>query len=135
QVPLDDSIAPMLDLDQSGKPLKQPLHEALRSQAVQQRALASADRVIDQLEGELEGSAWFTPDYVRQVIVNAAQAFSGALERWRVLFDATRQQMDMADRIVKSHTASHTERQNAQRRYGDAARQYAVLLKSGNGQN
>ncbi|MGV8757087.1 DEAD/DEAH box helicase, partial [Pseudomonas aeruginosa] len=131
QVPLDDSIAPMLDLDQSGKPLKQPLHEALRAQAVQQRALASADRVIDQLEGELEGSAWFTPDYVRQVIVNAAQAFSGALERWRVLFDATRQQMDMADRIVKSHTASHTERQNAQRRYGDAARQYAVLLKSG----
>jgi len=135
QVPLDDSIAPMLDLDQPGKPLKQPLHEALRAQAVQQRALASADRVIDQLEGELEGSAWFTPDYVRQVIDNAAQAFSGALERWRVLFDATRQQMDMADRIVKSHTASHTERQNAQRRYGDAARQYAVLLKSGNGQN
>lgn len=135
QVPLDDSIAPMLDLDQSGKPLKQPLHEALRSPAVQQRALVSAGRVIDQLAGELEGSSWFTQDYVRQVIDNAAQAFSGALERWRVLFDATRQQMDMADRIVKSHTASHTERQNAQRRYGDAARQYAVLLKSGNGQN
>lgn len=135
QVPLDDSIAPMLDLDQPGKPLKQPLHEALRAQAVQHRASTSADRVINQLEGELEGSAWFTPDYVRQVIDNAAQAFSGALERWRVLFDATRQQMDMADRIVKSHTASHTERQNAQRRYGDAARQYAVLLKSGNGQN
>ncbi|MHB9800486.1 DEAD/DEAH box helicase [Pseudomonas sp. MT3] len=135
QVPLDDSIAPMLDLDQPGKPLKQPLHEALRSPAVQQRALASAGRVIDQLAGELEGSSWFTQDYVRQVIDNAAQAFSGALERWRVLFDATRQQMDMADRIVKSHTASHTERQNAQRRYGDAARQYAVLLKSGNGQN
>ncbi|QOJ08058.1 DEAD/DEAH box helicase [Nitrosomonas sp. H1_AOB3] len=135
QVPLDDSIAPMLDLDRPGKPLKQPLHEALREQAVQQRALASAGRVIDQLAGELEGSAWFTQDYLRQVIDNAAQAFSGALERWRVLFDATRQQMDMADRIVKSHTASHTERQNAQRRYGDAARQYAVLLKSGNGQN
>lgn len=135
QVPLDDSIAPMLDLDQPGKPLKQPLHEALRAQAVRHRALASADRVINQLEGELEGSAWFTPDYVRQVIDNAARAFSEALERWRVLFDATRQQMDMADRIVKSHTASHTERQNAQRRYGDAARQYAVLLKSGNGQN
>lgn len=135
QVLLDDSIAPMLDLDQSGKPLKQHLHEALRSPAVQQRALVSAGRVIDQLAGELEGSAWFTQDYVRQVIDNAAQAFSGALERWRVLFDATRQQMDMADRIVKSHTASHTERQNAQRRYGDAARQYAVLLKSGNGQN
>ncbi|NBB05357.1 MULTISPECIES: DEAD/DEAH box helicase [Pseudomonas putida group] len=135
QAPLDDSIAPMLDLDQPGKPLKQPLHEALRSSTVQQRALVSAGRVIDQLTGELESSSWFSQDYVRQVIDNAALAFSGALERWRVLFDATRQQMDMADRIVKSHSASHTERQNAQRRYGDAARQYAVLLKSGNGQN
>ena len=135
QVPLDDSIAPMLDLDQPGKPLKQPLHEALQAQTVQQRALASAGRVIDQLKDELAGSAWFTPDYVHQVITRAPKAFSDALERWRVLFDATRQQMDMADRIVKSHTASHTERQNAQRRYGDAARQYAVLLKSGNGQN
>ncbi len=135
QVPLDDSIAPMLDLDRPGKPLKQPLQEALQAQTVQQRALASACRVIDQLKEELASSAWFTPDYVHQVIANAPKAFSEALERWRVLFDATRQQMDMADRIVKSHTASHTERQNAQRRYGDAARQYAVLLKSGNGQN
>lgn len=135
QVPLDDSIAPMLDLGQPGKPLKQPLHDALRAPAVQQRALASAQRVVDQLAGELASCAWFTQDYVCQVIDNAAQAFSAALERWRVLFDATRQQMEMADRIVKSHTASHSERQNAQRRYGDAARQYAVLLKSGNGQN
>ena len=134
-VPLEDSIAPMLDLGQPGKPLKQPLQEALQAPAAQQRALASARRVIDQLAGELEGSPWFTPNHVQQVIDHAPQAFSGALERWRVLFDATRQQMDMADRIVKSHTASHTERQNAQRRYGDAARQYAVLLKSGNGQN
>lgn len=135
QVPLDDSIAPMLDLDQPDKPLQQPLHEALRTQAVQQRALASVGRVIDQLEGELAGSTWFTPDYVRQVIDNAPTAFSGALERWRVLFDATRQQMDMADRIITSHTTSRDERQNARYRYDDAARQYAVLLESGNGQN
>jgi superfamily II DNA/RNA helicase len=135
QVQLDDSIAPMLDLDQSGKPLQPSLQEALCAPAVRQRALASAQRVIDQLASELDGSRWFTQDYVRHVIDNAAQAFSGALQRWRVLFDATRQQMDMADHIVKSHTASHTERQNAQRRYADAARQYAVLLKSGNSQN
>ena len=71
----------------------------------------------------------------QKVIERAPQAFSDALERWRVLFDATRTQMNMADQIVKSHTASHSERQNAQRRYGDAARQYAVLLKTGNSQN
>jgi hypothetical protein len=43
--------------------------------------------------------------------------------------------MDMADQVVKSHSVSSKERDNARRRYGDAARQYAVLLKSGNTQN
>jgi len=43
--------------------------------------------------------------------------------------------MDLADQVVKSHAVSNRERDNARRRYGDAARQYAVLLKSGNTQN
>lgn len=135
QTPLDASIAPMLDLDQPGKPLQASYQDAFQATGVSERAQASAQRVVDQLLVELTGSRWFTPDYVEQVIQRAPQQFSGALERWRVLFDATRQQMNMADQIVKSHTASHAERQNAQRRYGDAARQYAVLLKSGNSQN
>ncbi len=43
--------------------------------------------------------------------------------------------MDMADSVVKSHSASHSDRENARRRYGDASRQYNVLLKTGNTQN
>lgn len=135
QVALDPSIAPMLDLDQPNKPLVKHYYNAFNDSAVQERAQASAARVIDQLQGELASSEWFSHAYVQQVIESAPQKFSEALERWRALFDATRTQMNMADQIVKSHTASHSERQNAQRRYGDAARQYAVLLKSGNTQN
>lgn len=134
-IALDVSIAPMLDLDQPTKPLIKSYQDALHDPAVTQRAQESAARVIAQLQQELAGSDWFKPDYVEKVIERAPQAFSDALERWRVLFDATRTQMNMADQIVKSHTASHAERQNAQRRYGDAARQYAVLLKTGNSQN
>ncbi|CBL44289.1 DEAD/DEAH box helicase [gamma proteobacterium HdN1] len=134
-IALDVSIAPMLDLDQPNKPLIKSYQDALHDPAVTQRAQDSAARVIAQLQEELAGSDWFKPDYVQKVIERAPQAFSDALERWRVLFDATRTQMNMADQLVKSHTASHAERQNAQRRYGDAARQYAVLLKTGNSQN
>jgi Lhr-like helicase len=134
-IALDVSIAPMLDLDQPGKPLIKSYHDALNDPSATQRAQASAARVIAQLQQELAGSEWFSADYVQKVIERAPQAFSDALERWRVLFDATRTQMNMADQIVKSHTASHSERQNAQRRYADAARQYAVLLKNGNTQN
>lgn len=110
---------PHVDLDQPGKPLIKSYHEALNHPAATQRAQESAARVIAQLQQELAGSDWFKPDYVQKVIERAPQAFSDALERWRVLFDATRTQMNMADQIVKSHTASHSERQNAQRRYGD----------------
>ncbi|MBV6447969.1 DEAD/DEAH box helicase [Nitrosomonas sp.] len=134
-IALDVSIAPMLDLDQPSKPLIKFYHDALNDPAATQRAQESAARVIAQLQQELASSDWFSADYVQKVIERAPQAFSDTLERWRALFDATRTQMNMADQIVKSHTASHTERQNAQRRYGDAARQYAVLLKEGNGQN
>lgn len=135
QIALDVSIAPMLDLDQPSKPLIKSYHDALNDPAVTQRAHASAVRVIQQLHQELKDSDLLKPEYVQKVIEQAPQKFSEALERWRVLFDATRTQMNMADQVVKSHTASHSERQSAQRRYGDAARQYAALLKTGNSQN
>ncbi|MBV5329470.1 MAG: DUF1998 domain-containing protein, partial [Chlorobium sp.] len=101
------------------------------------RALDSARQVMYQVESELNPDAapWFTERYVEQVIDQAANSFNASLDRWRNLFDATAQQMAMADAVVKSHAAKHNERENARRRYGDAARQYAMLLKTGNSQN
>ncbi len=135
QAPLEDSIAPMLELDKPGKPVKAELFAAMNDPEVQQRAQASAERVIAQLGQELKGSHWFTQDYVRRVIEEAPNEFSKALERWRALFDATLQQMDMADNVVRSHTTPTAERERARFRYNDASRQHNVLLKSGNGQN
>ncbi|KRA33542.1 DEAD/DEAH box helicase [Rhodanobacter sp. Root627] len=132
---LDNSIAPLIDLELPGKPVKQALQQRFTDPDVLQRARHSALAVVDQLTDELKQSGWFSHTYVVDVIERSAQDFSGSLERWRVLFDSTRKQMEMADQIVKSHTASHAERNNASRRYGDAARQYAVLLKTGNSQN
>lgn len=134
EVGLETSIAPLLELEESGKPVKQTLSERLSDPAVIERAQQNALGVVTQLTEELKGSIWFSEDYVSQVIKAAPHAFSLALDRWRALFDATRKQMEMADQIVKSHTASHAERNNASRRYGDAARQFAVLLKTGNTQ-
>lgn len=135
QVGLDNSVAPLLDLERPGKPLKQELQQSLSDPEMLQRARHSAGAVVEQLTDELKGSSWFSEDYVGKVIDRSPQAFSDAIERWRVLFDATHKQMEMADQIVKSHTASPSERNSASRRYGDAARQFAVLLKTGNSQS
>lgn len=132
---LDVSIAPMLNLDLPDKPLIDTYRDALNDPAAMERAQASAARVIAQLEHELTGSGMDDPAFTQEVIACAPRKFTKALERWRILFDATRTQMNMADQIVKSHTTTHIERKNAQRRYSDAARQYDVLLKGGSSQN
>ena len=134
QVGLDNSIAPLLQLEAPGKPVKEQLHQQLADPDVLEHARHSAFDVVAQLSDELKNHNWFSEHYVNTVINDSPKAFSGALERWRVLYDSTRKQMEMADQIVKSHTASDAERKNASRRYGDAARQFTVLLKSGNTQ-
>lgn len=135
EVELDSSIAPLLDLDNVDKPLKEALAQELSDPAVTQKASAAVQGVIKQLESELNTNHWFTPDYIESVINQAPLNFSRSLDRWRALFDATRKQMEMADAIAKSHTATDKERINAKRRWGDAANQYNVLLKSSNTQN
>jgi hypothetical protein len=135
EMELDSSIAPLVNLEQDGKPIKPELLTKFTDPDVLFKATQSAKRVINQLKTEIEDAGWYHPAYVEQVISESSKAFALALDRWRTLFDSTRKQMDMADSIVKSHTASNTERDNARRRYGDAARQYSVLLKSTNTQN
>ncbi len=135
QVQLDTSIAPLLDLQQADKPLQPALQDKLLSPEVTARALQSSQGFVAQLASLLHNSPWFTTEHVAHTIERAGKDFNAAFERWRALVDATRKQMDMADQVVKSYTTSHAEKQNAQRRYGDAARQYSVLLKSGNSQN
>ena len=135
QVQLDTSIAPLLELDQPGQPLNAHLQAAIDSTEVIHRASASAMDFMRQLESEVQNSPWYTPDHAQKTIDRATQDFSDAFQRWRSLVKATRQQMDMANTISQSFTSSDAEKKNAQRRYGDAGKQYALLLKTGNVQN
>ncbi|MEJ2074583.1 MAG: DEAD/DEAH box helicase [Reinekea sp.] len=135
EVELDSSIAPLVNLEEPNKPLQTALMQKLSDREVIKKARSAAQGVIKQLEKELNTSHWFTADYIDSVINQAPQNFSRALDRWRALFDATRKQMDMAEAVAKSHTATDLERTNAKRRWGDAANQYGILLKTGNTQN
>ncbi|MFP8968487.1 DEAD/DEAH box helicase [Pokkaliibacter sp. CJK22405] len=135
EIELDSSIAPMVNLEDEAKPLQPALMQKLADPNVIAKAREAAKGVIRQLESELSNSHWFTQDYIDSVINQAPSNFSQALDRWRALFDATRKQMDMAEAVAKSHTATDMERTNAKRRWGDAANQYGILLKTGNTQN
>src|SRR5690554_210642 len=132
---LDSSISPLLDLEQDAKPLKPELQQAFSNPEVLEKSRIAVQGVIRQLETELQGSHWFSPDYIERVIEQAPEAFSRALDRWRGLYDATMQQRELANSISGSHAASDQERKNAQRRWSEASEQFNALLKTGNSQN
>lgn len=132
---IDTSIAPLLDLQEPGKPLEPALAEAVSDPDVAKRALEAATMVIAQVADELRDLPWFTPEYVSQVINSSARAFDASFDRWRKLYEATHQQMASADAINKSPATSPADRENAKRRYLDASNQLKLLLKTGGGQN
>jgi len=135
QVQLDTSIAPMLELDKIDQPLKDALWQKINSPEVNQRAVQSAQAFMKQVVTEVQSSPWYSSDHAKNTIDKAPKDFSEAFQRWRTLVEATRKQMDMANTVSQSYTSSNAEKLNSQRRYGDAAKQYALLLKTGNAQN
>ncbi len=132
---IDTSIAPLLDLHVPDKPLQTALREAVSTEQVRERAVQAAKAVMAQVQSELAHTSWFTADYVETVIQRSPEDFAKAFARWRDLYDATQRQMTSADKIVKSPATANADRDNAKRRYMDAANQLKVLLKTGGGQN
>src|SRR5699024_6975482 len=123
-------VSELLDLGAENKPVKKELMEKLSQPEVIERAKKSAQGVIKQLEKELKGTYWFSEDYLEQVIGRAPENFDLALNRWRLLYEATQKQMEMANSIAQSHAATHQERETAKRRWSDASSQHQVLLQS-----
>lgn len=127
---LESNVSELLDLGAENKPVKKELMEKLSQPEVIERAKKSAQGVINHLEQELKGTYWFSEDYLEQVIGRAPENFDLALNRWRLLYEATQKQMEMANNIAQSHAATHQERETAKRRWSDASSQHQVLLQS-----
>ncbi len=134
---IETSIAPLLDLNKENKPLIDELWEQFIDSGVLDQAKQQAKRVMKEVLPELSpvNAPWFSDSFVDTVISNAPVAFDKAIDRWRNLYDATMNQMKLADAMAKDHTGTAQSRENGKRRYNDAQRQYQVLLKEGNTQN
>lgn len=129
---LSASIAPLLELEKPGKPVKDELMAAFTRPEVIERSVQQVSAILDQLAGELNGQAWYSPAYARKVVTDAPAEFDRAIDRWRNLLEATLSQQAAANAIASSFTASPKAREDARRRFNDATRQFEMLLKSGN---
>jgi len=89
------------------KPSLEPLPEVkekLLARIPRERARERAKRVIESMLPALSSAGWYAEGWLDEVIRGIPQAFESALERWRFLYRAARNQADQANRIILDHS-------------------------------
>jgi superfamily II DNA/RNA helicase len=133
ETPLDPSIAELLVLGETGRPLENDLRTALGNERAATEAIARMVRVLTLLEGELttDAAPWFTGKqaYAESVVASALGEFDNAFGRWRDLFLAAEEQRDAARRTMDNYSLNQQERRAAQSRHAQAMEQLSLLQK------
>lgn len=131
ELPLDSSIAELLELSVARRPLKEKLTEPMRHPNVAASARERIVKVLDLLTDELkeEQAPWYPGrDAFALEVVDAALAnFDNAFDRWRDLFSAAELQRDAARRTMDDYSAPQSERRAAQSRHAQAIDQINLL--------
>jgi very-short-patch-repair endonuclease len=129
---LGSSVASVVDLNKDGLPILDHLQKAMDTDAVRRRTLDRGRAVVAMLEDELTPKAapWYTAGWLERAVGAAYLQFHEAFDRWRTLFQATRQQMRRAQDVMNSAAASPKERDEAKRRHDEAFLQQKLLLET-----
>jgi hypothetical protein len=131
ELPLDPSIAELLVLSETGRPLKKEVKEPMALPKVSEEARRRIQRVLTLLEEDLTpalapwypGRDVFAGEVVERVLTRFEQAFN----RWRDLFAAAEQQRDAARRTMDDYSAPQKEKRAAQSRHAQAIDQLNLL--------
>lgn len=133
EIPLDPSIAELLVLSETGRPLKQELKEPMGLPKVADEARRRIENVLTMLEEHLtaELAPWYwergREAFANEVVQQALQRFGDAFSRWRDLFSAAEQQRDAARRTMDDYSAPQKEKRAAQSRHAQAIDQLNLL--------
>ena len=118
-----------LDLDQAGFPLQAEIQQRIElSESTLSRTVTECKRIVDACGEDLVRAPWYREEWLRETLLNAARAFSGAFDRWRELYTGAVRQRDENQAISNRPTASKDERREADRRIEEAKREIDLLL-------
>ncbi|GAB4186588.1 MAG: DEAD/DEAH box helicase [Roseiflexaceae bacterium] len=125
------SMLNLLDANQPELPLLNEVREQITLNPQQvATCLAAAERVIATARADLERTTWFTPTWLHDTIIGAAERFDRACNRWRELYRSAKEQIDQArseiDQIHRS-VARQDARRTAEQREQEAKRQLDLL--------
>lgn len=131
ELPLDPSIAELLVLAETGRPLKPQVKEPMGLPKVADEARVRIERVLDLLEEELspELAPWYPGRdvFANEVVEHSLVRFERAFDRWRDLFTAAEQQRDAARRTMDDYSAPQNEKRAAQSRHAQTIDQLNLL--------
>jgi superfamily II DNA/RNA helicase len=128
---LGPSVQDVLDREEvPALPILKHIFEQVDRPDVRQRSSTRAIAILGMLRDELtpETAPWFTSDWLDHTVRSAHLVFDAAFERWRTLFRATRQQMELAHAIQMNAAADEKARREAKQRYDEARIQQELLL-------
>jgi len=129
--PLDPSIAELLVLSETGRPLKKDVKEPMALPKVAEEARRRIQRVLNLLEEDLSPALapWYPGRdvFAAEVVERALTRFEQAFNRWRDLFAAAEQQRDAARRTMDDYSAPQQEKRAAQSRHAQAIDQLTLL--------
>lgn len=128
---LGNSVRDLLDMNQpEALPITEDMASDLDKAEAKRRAHERGLRVLAMLANELTPRAapWYTDHWAESVFQRAYKEFDGALQRWRDLYRATAQAIELNFKIENNPAASERERREAQQRHNEARKQRDLLL-------
>ena len=129
ELPLASSIAELLVLSETGRPLRNDMKELMGLSKVAEEARLRIQRVLNFLEEDLSPEPWYPGRdvFAAEVVESALMRFERAFNRWRDLFSAAERQRDAARRTMDDYSAPLQEKRAAQSRHAQAIDQLNLL--------
>ncbi len=128
---LSPDIPEILDLTQTGYPLKAEIHEVIGRLELASATHAPLKRVLDQILASVDGRkpAWMSEpdDFVSSVAQRAPYDFDRAFDRWRELYNSARTQLIEANARSEITGLSAADRRRIKSSQIQASDQIAIL--------
>ncbi len=129
---LRESLRDLLDLNAPNQPCLDSVRDALNSQTCRARAKLKAQAALSDAENELKQTDWWNENWLSNVLSQLDLEFNRACQRWRNLYQAAMNQLEVQHRIIKDASRSAQDKRLAERLYQEAKSQLELLTEAEN---
>lgn len=128
---LGSSVRDLLDMNlPEALPITEDVAADLDKSKAKKHAHTRGLKVLGMLANELtpKSAPWYSEHWAETVFQRAYIEFDSALQRWRDLYRATAQAIELNFKIENNPAVSERERREAQQRHNEARKQRDLLL-------